>query len=223
MERIPEPELMDDAEQALAYAAADFDEPHAKVLELFRSTFPGFQGQAGTRALDLGCGPADISIRFARVWPDLHLTGIDGAMAMLVPGMERIAREGLQDRIRLVHGMLPDDLPDDGPADLIISNSLLHHLHDPGVLWKSVLAGGRPGSLVFIVDLMRPPDKETAARMQRDYVAGEPEVLQRDFYHSLLASFTPEEVRQQLAGFGLDKKLAVEEISDRHLMVFGVL
>ena len=36
MRRIPEPELMDDAEQAKAYAEADFSEPNQRFLELFR-------------------------------------------------------------------------------------------------------------------------------------------------------------------------------------------
>jgi hypothetical protein len=41
--------------------------------------------------------------------------------------------------------------------------------------------------------------------------------LRRDFYNSLLAAFTVEEVRLQTA----DLNLTVEEISDRHLFVYG--
>ena len=67
MERIPEPELMDDPAQAYAYANADFSEPHQAFVERFTQCFPG---HAPRRVLDLGCGAADITIRFARAYAD---------------------------------------------------------------------------------------------------------------------------------------------------------
>ena len=39
MQRIPEVELMDDPEQTLAYARADFSEPHNHFVALFREHF----------------------------------------------------------------------------------------------------------------------------------------------------------------------------------------
>jgi hypothetical protein len=53
------------------------------------------------------------------------------------------------------------------------------------------------------------------------YAATEPEVLREDFFASLLAAYTVEEVRAQLAAAGLD--LAVAETSDRHLQAWGRL
>jgi len=44
--------------------------------------------------------------------------------------------------------------------------------------------------------------------------------LQRDFVNSLLAAFTPTEVRQQLREAGLNW-LQVKTITNRHLMVSG--
>jgi hypothetical protein len=52
------------------------------------------------------------------------------------------------------------------------------------------------------------------------YSADEPRLLRRDFYNSLLAAFTPVEVRSQLRRAGL-RELKVEAVSDRHLLVFG--
>src|SRR5574340_425911 len=80
MDRIPEPDLMDDLAQAEAYAGADFSEPHDAFVAHFRRLFREFD--CG-RVLDLGCGPADIGIRFCRTYPAAHLTGVDGAAAML--------------------------------------------------------------------------------------------------------------------------------------------
>jgi len=68
MERILEPELMGDMEQAEAYANADFEEPHSRVIELLAAEFqrPRISG----RILDLGCGPGDITFRLARRFPE---------------------------------------------------------------------------------------------------------------------------------------------------------
>ena len=45
---------MNDPEQALAYARADFEEPHNQLVELFRNKFP--QEEVDGYVLDLGCG-----------------------------------------------------------------------------------------------------------------------------------------------------------------------
>ena len=73
---------------------------------------------------------------------------------------------------------------------------------------------------IYVADLRRPQDADAARRLVREYAADEPEILQRDFYNSLLAAFTPAEVEAQLAAAGL-AGLSVEVISDRHLLVHG--
>ena len=67
LRRVPEPELMSAEEQARAYAGADFEEPHGNFIRLLQERLPGLP-ERGT-ALDLGCGPGDIGIRFARAFP----------------------------------------------------------------------------------------------------------------------------------------------------------
>ncbi|MBA1329736.1 hypothetical protein QQ73_00455, partial [Candidatus Endoriftia persephone str. Guaymas] len=64
MKRIPEPvELMDEKAQAKAYAEADFREPN----QLFLDRLLALMGdRAPNHALDLGCGPADITLHVAR-------------------------------------------------------------------------------------------------------------------------------------------------------------
>jgi len=219
MQRIPEPELMNEPEQAMAYARADFEAPHARVISLFKENFPDWPGNG--YVLDLGCGPSDIAVRFARAYPLCHIDGIDGAPAMLEAGRLVFADDpDFHARVHLHKVNLPDDPPPRVAYDAVISNSLLHHLHHPLVLWNAVRDFSRSGAPVFVIDLMRPPDRDTAADLARRYVGGEPEVLQRDFFNSLLAAFTVEEVKQQLHETGLSH-LSVSAISDRHLMVKG--
>ncbi|OOG23358.1 SAM-dependent methyltransferase [Thioalkalivibrio denitrificans] len=218
MDRIPEPELMLDPEQARAYAEADFAEPHGHFIELFRETFPQLEIEGPV--LDLGCGPGDVAMRFARAFPAAEVDGIDGAPAMLAEGKRLLAGSGLETRVRLIQACLPGDVPPRPHYRGVISNSLLHHLHDPAVLWNAVDQYTEPGGFVFVMDLMRPDSRETAEALVAQYAASEPDVLQRDFFNSLLAAFTPDEVRVQLARSGLGD-LGVRAVSDRHLLVSG--
>jgi len=219
IERIPEPELMDDPEQARAYAGADFSEPHQAFIERFAQCFPRHRPR---RVLELGCGAADITIRFARAHPGCDLTGVDGAPAMLALAQEAVTRAGLADRIQLREVRLPGKTLAQHVFDTVISNSLLHHLADPQVLWRTVADCAEPGAAVFIMDLRRPDTRDQAGRLVQEYSGNEPEVLRRDFFNSLLAAYRPEEIAAQLARVNLSC-LQVEAVGDRHVVVHGHL
>lgn len=220
MQRIPEPELMNEPEQALAYAEADFDEANTLFVDLFVSRFPDFHSG---RLLDLGCGPADISLRLAAALPGLLVDGVDGAGEMLKFGRERLALDpALASRVTLIEGIIPGvELPA-SQYGALISNSLLHHLHQPDVLWQMISRLAAPGAIVMIMDLFRPPDCDRAASLVECYAHDAPPILQEDFYNSLLAAFTPNEVMEQLARNDLES-LQVETVSDRHLLISGRL
>lgn len=220
MQRILEPELMDDDAQALAYARADFSEPNQRFVALFCETFPRF---AGRSLLDLGCGPGDIALRLADALPYCHVHGLDGSAPMLEHAVLALqGRAELADRVRFIEGLLPGTSLPLPRYDAVVSNSLLHHLHDPAVLWRAVRDHGQPGAAVLVMDLYRPPSLQQAQTVVDLYAANEPQVLRRDFYNSLCAAFEPDEVRGQLAECGL-QTLAVRTVSDRHLLVSGHL
>lgn len=217
--RIPEPELMNDPVQARAYAEADFSEPHQAFVNHFQRLFPG---SAPRQAIDLGCGPADVSTRFARVFPESTLLGVDGAEAMLSLGLRTVEANGLAQRLTLRRCYLPDPQLPASAFDTVISNSLLHHLDDPAVLWQTVRHVAMPGAAILIMDLMRPASMAQAQELADRYAADAPPVLQHDFYHSLLAAYRTDEVRGQLDAAGLSR-LQVEAVSDRHLLIWGIL
>ncbi len=217
MQRIPEPELMNDEAQARAYAEADFEAPHSYFIELFQQIFPDLN--ISGNVLDLGCGPADITLRFAKAYPQCELHGVDGATAMLAFGEKALQREGLQQRISLLQGYLPGVSLPVQQYDVVISNSLLHHLTDPMTLWQTIQEFAAPAAREFVMDLMRPVSTQQAQALVNEYAAEEPQVLQHDFYHSLLAAYTPQEVQQQLSVLALP--LTVKVVSDRHLLVSG--
>ena len=221
MKRRPEPELMDGADQALAYAQADFSESNRLFLELLGRLEPG--PLHGASALDLGCGPADIVIRFLRSYPQASCDAVDGSPAMLDHARSALERlPGVAPRCRLLCHTLPCPELARAHYDLVLSNSLLHHLHDPQVLWRTVRETAKPGALVLVMDLMRPPSAAWAEALVATYVPDAPPVLRDDFRNSLFAAFEPQEVAHQLEEAGLGE-LEVRVVSDRHLAVMGRL
>lgn len=210
---------MDEAEQALAYAEADFSEANTLFIDLFAALKPhGFAG----RTLDLGCGPADIPLRLARRWPGARIDAVDGAATMLDLADAAIRTAGLEERITLrCHHLPAADLPK-SHYDAVLSNSLLHHLQDPGDLWRAVRRCARPGAAVLVMDLLRPDSVHSVERLVELYAGDAPAVLRRDFEASLRAAYTLDEVRTQLAESGLEA-LSASQVSDRHLAVQGHL
>lgn len=217
MKRIPEPDLMDDREQAEAYASTDFSEPHNAFIIYFKKLFPDFnEGEV----LDLGCGTADVTIRFAHAFPNTRLTGIDGAQAMLDLGRKAINAKGLSGRITLHKRLIPDKELFSMKFDAVISNSLLHHLNDPSALWDTITQCIKRGKPVFIMDLFRPDSAEIARKLVDIHADGATEILKKDFYNSLLSAYNIKDIHQQLKKSNL-QSLNVDTMSDRHMIIWG--
>ena len=218
MKRTLEPELMDDPEQALAYARADFEKENQGFVDRFREYFPEF---TEGHILDLGCGPGDIPIRFARAVPGYRITGVDASEPMIGLAGVAVKQAGLADRVVfLCERFQGVSLAE--PVDAVVSNSLLHHVPNPLQFWYRLRQLVKQDSPVLVMDLLRPDSPEEAQAIVDRYAAEEPEILRRDFYRSLLASFTEDEVAAQLAEMNLSR-LVIDVVDDRHWVVSGII
>ena len=217
MERVLEPELMDDERQSLAYAQADFSGSNQQFVDGLVGGFPGHL----RAALDIGCGPGDVVIRLARAAPQVTITAIDGSGPMIALARDAVRAAGLDARISVRQDRLPGLSLGARAFDAVLSKDLLHHLPDPAVLWSEIARLGKPGAVVYVMDLIRPDTPDRAHQIVDEVSAREDAILREDFYHSLCAAFTVEEVRAQVAAAGLD--LDIRQVSDRHMLVAGLL
>ena len=222
-QRVPEPELMEDPDQAAAYSGADFAEAHDSLVNDLVGRFPDLRSHA-CRIVDLGCGPADVTVRLALALPAATVVGVDAGPVMLALGEQRVRRVGLEDRVSFVRARLSPTLSNGlEPFDVVVANSVLHHLRDPDDLWTAVAALGRGGAAVHVADLVRPMDTAAVDALVTRYASSEPLVLREDFARSLAAAYRPEEIVAQLDRAGLGAHLQIEVVSDRHLVVWGRL
>ncbi len=221
MQRHPEPELMTDRCQVEAYAAADFSCGDRHTVALAKALLERWpKPEDVLTVVDFGCGPGNITLLLAEWLPKARVIGIDGSEEMLKEARRRASAQGLTVEFRCLP--LQNGNPDQLSADLIVSNSLLHHLHDPSVLWSATQAFASPGCRVLHRDLRRPIDASAIDRLQELHLSDAPAVLVHDFRASLAAAFELEEVRSQLRRAGLNG-LSVQEEEDRYLVVSGLV
>ena len=218
MQRCPEPELMNGVDQVAAYAAADFSAGDDVTIDRIHSLIAERPLGNNPVVVDLGCGPGNITLLLARLLPEARVIGIDGADRMLELARQRAADQGLaieflhQD-LRQIRGL---------KADLVVSNSLLHQLHDPLLLWRVTSELANRGCRVLHRDLRRPQSMDELNHLQALHLPDAPEVLIEDFRASLRAAFEPSEVAEQLRITAM-QQLSVQLEGDRYLVVSGLV
>jgi trans-aconitate methyltransferase len=152
VKRVSEEELMDLPLHAQAYANADFSEPNSKFVALFSEKFPAFNGR---HILDLGGGPADITIRLAGRYQRAKVVGLDGADPMLEIARKSIFQHtSLANRVEVRKWHIGREENPLGSESFhaVVSNSLLHHMPDPLDLWRAIRALAAPGAAVLVMD-----------------------------------------------------------------------
>jgi ubiquinone/menaquinone biosynthesis C-methylase UbiE len=216
MKRTPEPEIMGEDAEAKVYELADFSGVNQAFAERLVELAPRPHGVL----IDIGCGPGDILIRILGLTRTFMFLGLDGSKIMLDLAQERIRAEALSNSIRLIQGDAKNlNFPSDC-FDAVISNSLVHHLPDPRPFWQEVRRVCKPGGIILVQDLSRPDTPDEARSIVERESGSEPQLLKDLFFYSLLASFTPDEVEEQVAGAGL-QEVTVRMSSDRHWEAAG--
>jgi ubiquinone/menaquinone biosynthesis C-methylase UbiE len=209
LERVLEPEVMDDWQEATAYDAMDF----SAVNRDFALTAIDLHPQA-VRVLDIGTGSARIPIILCQEKSCYQLVGVDLAQSMLTLGRRNIEEAGLLQRIRLE---LSDgkQLPyPNWEFDMVISNSLVHHLPQPLSFFREVARLVKPNGAVLIRDLLRPNSLAEIDRLVA--AAGDYGERQNQLFRdSLAAALTLAEV-QELVTAAKMTNYQLNQSSDRH-------
>lgn len=210
MERVPEPEVMDTWEEAVEYDAMDFTAVNTEFAEMAVDLGP----EAGF-ILDAGTGTARIPILIAKQRSQWHITGIDLSANMLLIGNQHLQNEGLQEQIKLEQ-VDAKRLPYPPEYfDMVISNSIVHHLPDPLPFFQELKRVLKPEGAIFIRDLMRPVDEGEVDYYVEQYATDCNDHQKKLFRDSLFAAFTLDEIIEMIEAAGLND-VRVYQSSDRH-------
>jgi ubiquinone/menaquinone biosynthesis C-methylase UbiE len=217
--RVLEPEVMDSDAEAQDYDAMD----HSIVNEKFADDlFAAWNDRApvlenGRKAdvLDLGTGTAQIPIVLARKWDGCRIMAADAAVSMLEIARYNLEIAGLIERIQLAHVDAKTLAFSAQHFDVVMSNSIVHHIPEPKTVLAEALRVLRPGGLLFFRDLFRPATLTQLEQLVQTYTGNENEHSQRMFAESLHAALSLEEIRGLVTELGGDPN-TVNATSDRH-------
>lgn len=210
MQRILEPEVMDSPEEAIEYDGMDFTEINTAFAKEALALAP-----VKATVLDAGTGTARIPIIISQLRPQWQIIAIDMADSMLEIGQKNILDANCQEQIKL-EKVDAKNLPyPPQKFDLVISNSLIHHLRDPLPFLQEIKRVLKPDGGIFFRDLFRPDSEEIIETMVR---AIDPDFSPRQaqlFKDSLRAAFTLAEIEDLIKRSGLEN-VKIYQSSERH-------
>lgn len=211
MQRVLEPEVMDSWEEAVEYDAMDFTEVNTAFAERAIALNPPLTA----KVLDAGTGTARIPVLLCLKYPQWQVFGIDLAKNMLEIGVKHVEQAGLQAQI-VLELVDAKQLPyKDGDFEMVVSNSLVHHLPDPLLFFRELKRVLKPNGAILIRDLIRPPDEETINNLVES-IGTEYDTHQKQLFRdSLHAALTLDEVNQLISQVDIPG-VVVYQSSDRH-------
>lgn len=215
LERVLEPEVMNDLQEAIEYHDMDFTEVNRAFVRDLLAFAAQEDRTLGRDVLDLGTGTARIPVELCLQAPGLRVMAADASSEMLELARYHIEINHMLDRIQL-HRTDAKKLVF-GPSffDAVISNSLVHHLPQSDAFFAEALRVLRPGGLLFVRDLFRPASQEQVEALVAQHVGNETHGSQQLFRQSLQAALTTEELAKILAALGVDAQ-CIQMTSDRH-------
>jgi ubiquinone/menaquinone biosynthesis C-methylase UbiE len=193
IERILEPEVMDTWLEATAYDEMDFQ----AVNTAFATDAIELDPHA-VKILDAGTGTARIPILMCQQRSQYLFTAVDLAQSMLIIGQRNVESAQLTQRIRLDRVDTKRMPYPDLEYDMVISNSLVHHLPEPLSFFQEVKRLVKHGGAILIRDLIRPEsDREIDNLVSQ--LGGEYDPRQQELFRdSLKAALTLTEVQSLL-------------------------
>lgn len=210
LERVLEPEVMDSPEEAQDYDSMD----HSQVNQSFVDDLVAVGAVEGD-VLDLGTGTAQIPIRLCDQVQGCRVMAVDMAVNMLELARYNIEVAGHIDRITLAKVDAKGLQFEPGMFDVVMSNSIVHHIPEPMDCLKQAVMVTRDGGRLFFRDLMRPNDQASLDQLVETHAGDDNDHQRKMFAESLHAALTVEEMQHLVVklGFAAD---GVKATSDRH-------
>lgn len=215
--RVLEPEVMESAEEAHDYDTMDHSQVNRVFVDDLLAAAQTLSLSSGDshRVFDAGAGTALIPIELVGRGGSFSVVAADAADEMLQLARQNIARSGMSQQIATAQVDCKRIADADGAYDIVMSNSIIHHIPEPFAVLAELVRILRPGGLLFIRDLFRPETDVEVDRLVALYAGGSNPHQQQLFRQSFHAALTVDEVRRLVASLDIPGD-AVTATSDRH-------
>ena len=221
--RVLEPEVMETLQEAVDYDRMDHSQVNAAFVDDLLAAarqVESWTPDEPRKILDVGTGTARIPILLCQQQPDWRVVAIDLAASMLQIAQRNVIQAQLQQSIRL-EDVDAKGLPfSDGEFDAVMSNTIVHHIPEPGPAIAEMVRVLRPGGLLFLRDLFRPGSEAEVEALVELHTVGSNAHQKQLFRQSLQAALTVDEVGELLEKLSLPRSW-VRPTSDRHWTISG--
>jgi ubiquinone/menaquinone biosynthesis C-methylase UbiE len=146
--------------------------------------------------LEVGAGPAFVSIEIARRIPRAQIVGLDISEAMIEIGKRNVAEAGLSERITFRRGNAVAMPFDDAEFDFIVSSGSLHHWGKPIEVFEEIHRVLKPGKPALVSDLRKDAPKEKVDEFSRHIKSW---LMRWGLRHSVGESYTQQGIEELLS------------------------
>jgi ubiquinone/menaquinone biosynthesis C-methylase UbiE len=197
--RIPEGESIEDHEEmTMEELNQEFKKRMKEYKRYAKFIIDDLKLKDHSKILEIGPGPAWISIILVKFKPTIHLTGLEISKDMIRVAKQNVKDELVEDNFIFVEGNAKNMFTfEDNSFDAVISHDSLHHWEKPGEVFNEVARVLKENGLLCISDGRR--DLKLVGKiifqLAKLFIS-----KQISYYWktSIMAGYTPYEVREML-------------------------
>ena len=127
---------------------------YGRLAEIVVSLFKG------GRLVEIGPGPAYVSIEIAKRLPNVEIVGLEISETMIEIAKENAETHELSDKITLRKGDASSMPFEDSEFDFAVTSGSLHHWKKPNQVLSEIYRILKPGCIALISDLRKDAPKE---------------------------------------------------------------
>jgi ubiquinone/menaquinone biosynthesis C-methylase UbiE len=157
--------------------------------------------------LEVGPGPALVSIEIATRIPRAQIIGLDISETMIGIGRRNVAEVGLSERITFRQGDAARMPFDDAEFDFVVSSGSLHHWSKPLQVFDEIYRVLKPEQPALISDVRRDAPREKVDEFCRHINSY---IMRWGLRHSIREAHTPESIEELLSRSPFKKAERIE-------------
>jgi len=172
-----------------------------KVVSLFE----------GGKLLEIGPGPAYVSIQIAKRLPKVEIIGLEISDTMIEIAKKNAKEHEVSEKITLKKGDASKMPLEDSEFDFVITSGSLHHWKKPTQVVDEIYRVLRPGCRALVSDLMKDAPKEKVDDFANKI---DSKLMRWGLKHSFKESYTARQIEQMIKSTHFREiEITEEEIS----------